>query len=310
MQSDQKLKSAHFQYMKLLYKKLFVIVLTSFFIISPVEAATDVKNDPTLSTNLTSYWELEETSGTRSDSHGSNNLTDNNTVTSATAIQGIGADFERSNTEYLSITDGSQSGLEAQTDFSISFWWKAESEFPANGNYYWILTKSGGTNGTRGYALGFRRIDSEGGDTAAMLQSSTGFNATNLEDRIPVSMTVGTFEHWVYAIDYGGPTFEVYKNGVGQGTSTIQASTYDTSGPVYVGALLDGGSASNPADGIIDELGYWGKTLTAAEVRDLYNAGSGIPYEAPAAPSGPTPTPGFLLISWLLMPTTRNSINV
>jgi len=37
--------------------------------------------DPGLKTSLISYWELNEPSGTRADLHGTNNLTDNNTVT-------------------------------------------------------------------------------------------------------------------------------------------------------------------------------------------------------------------------------------
>lgn len=37
----------------------------------------------TLKTSLISYWNLDEASGTRNDSHGANHLTDNNTVTQA-----------------------------------------------------------------------------------------------------------------------------------------------------------------------------------------------------------------------------------
>ena len=44
-------------------------------------------------TGLVSYWALDETSGTRYDSHGSNDLTDNNTVGYTTGVQGNAADF-------------------------------------------------------------------------------------------------------------------------------------------------------------------------------------------------------------------------
>jgi hypothetical protein len=40
----------------------------------------------TLKTNLMAYWNLDEDSGTRKDSAGTNNLTDNNTVTDAPGI--------------------------------------------------------------------------------------------------------------------------------------------------------------------------------------------------------------------------------
>jgi hypothetical protein len=83
---------------------------------------SDVLNHSTLATGLVSYWELEEVSGTRVDSHGSNDLTDNNTVGSGTGIQGNCANLEKSNTEDLSISDASQSGLNITQDLSFSGW--------------------------------------------------------------------------------------------------------------------------------------------------------------------------------------------
>ena len=52
-----------------------------------------------LTDNLIAFWQLEEASGVRYDSEGSNNLTDNNTVTSATGVVGDAAQFTRSNSE-------------------------------------------------------------------------------------------------------------------------------------------------------------------------------------------------------------------
>ncbi len=48
------------------------------------------------------HWPLDETSGTRADSVGSNDLTDNNTVLSATGMFGNAADFEATSNEWLS----------------------------------------------------------------------------------------------------------------------------------------------------------------------------------------------------------------
>lgn len=44
-----------------------------------------------LLTSLIAHWKLDEASGTRNDSHGTNHLTDNNTVTTATAKLGTNA---------------------------------------------------------------------------------------------------------------------------------------------------------------------------------------------------------------------------
>lgn len=67
-------------------------------------------------TNLISWWDGAETSGVRIDAHSTNHLTDNNTVTSAagkvTYTAEDASQFTAANTEYLSITDASQSGLD------------------------------------------------------------------------------------------------------------------------------------------------------------------------------------------------------
>lgn len=102
---------------------------TGWVIVSFAPATyTSVSAD--LSTNLVSYWELEESSGTREDSHGANDLTDNNTVLYGTGKQGNGADFEATNSEYLNVA----SSLGAYNDtFTYSFWVNLES-LPSSGN--------------------------------------------------------------------------------------------------------------------------------------------------------------------------------
>lgn len=51
-----------------------------------------------LSTNLISYWKLDETSGNAVDSVGSNTLTNNNSVSFSTALINNGANFGTANT--------------------------------------------------------------------------------------------------------------------------------------------------------------------------------------------------------------------
>src|SRR5262245_43908996 len=79
-----------------------------------------------LTDNLVSFWELEEASGTRNDSHGTNHLTDNNTVGQGVGTVGNCGDFENGNSENLSITDNaSLSG--GDTDFTVQAWINLES---------------------------------------------------------------------------------------------------------------------------------------------------------------------------------------
>ena len=89
--------------------------------------ATDIKNDATLSTNLVSCWELQEESGSRIDSHGDNDLTDNNTVLFGTGkVLANAADLEDDQDEYLNIAKHTDD-LFTTSDRSMAMWLKAES---------------------------------------------------------------------------------------------------------------------------------------------------------------------------------------
>ena len=58
-----------------------------------------------LTDDLVAYWTLDEASGTRSDSVGSSDLTDINTVTSAPGILNGAAQFTAANNEYFEVAD-------------------------------------------------------------------------------------------------------------------------------------------------------------------------------------------------------------
>jgi hypothetical protein len=71
------------------------------------------------SPNAVGHWALDEASGTRVDSVGSSDLTDNNTVGSAAGLFSLNAaDFERSNSEYLNVADNAALSM-ANIDFFI-----------------------------------------------------------------------------------------------------------------------------------------------------------------------------------------------
>ena len=85
----------------------------------------DVVSHGTLKNELVSWWDLKEESGTRYDSHGSNNLTDYNTVGSATGPRGLYADFNKDNSETLYIPVNADGMLFTNNqDISVSGWFK------------------------------------------------------------------------------------------------------------------------------------------------------------------------------------------
>ena len=77
---------------------------------------------------LVSYYKMDDASGSATDSIGSNDLTETSgTIASTTGVVNDARDFESGDTEYFEIADGSQSGLDLTSDFTLMAWVKRES---------------------------------------------------------------------------------------------------------------------------------------------------------------------------------------
>lgn len=231
-----------------------------------------------LDTNLVSYWKLDESSGNASDSKGSNTLTNNNTTTYVAAKRNNGADFERGSNQYLSIADGSQSGLDITGDLSISFWYKPE-DVPVNPQQFSITAKADPSTNNCGWR--FQAIHTSGTPQFRFITSANGTAESSGVWNYTISG--GTWYHIVVIYTASGGSAELYVNGSSQGTiSSLNTSLFNNAGPFTIGN--DGEAFSGRAvDGVIDEYGIWSRTLTSGEVTTLY--GSGTP---PAYPFGPT----------------------
>lgn len=224
--------------------------------------------------NIVAHWELEETSGTRVDSHSTNDLTDNNTVTSATGIQGTGADFEATNSESLSIADNT--ALSFTSDFSVSFWVKYET---VHGGVECIFGKSG-SSGSFSYWM---ETSSHPTERVRFFTSSTGSNLVQVDWN--VTLSTGTWYHMVFAYDASAGQVEWYKDGSSQGTRTgLHTSLYDNTTDFRLGATEVDGSVSRFFDGVLDEVTVTSDVITSSEVTTIYNSGSGIPYETVTKP--------------------------
>jgi len=232
----------------------------------------NVKDDSTLATNLVSYWELEEVSGTRTDSHGSNDLTDNNTVGTATGKIGEGADFELGNSEYLSITEASQSGLDLTGDHSFAFWYNPETLLSSGTQTF--IDKWLGSGNQRAYLY---RLDNTSNDGVGYQLSSTGSVESSGSLDLGTTLSTGTFYHIAITYNTGG-VVTAYLNGVKVDEDTgVATSIFNSSSDVYIGSDTGTGSYM---DGVLDETGVWSRTLTAGEVSNLYNSGSGLSYSS------------------------------
>ena len=249
-------------------------------------AATDIANDASLSTGLISYWELEEASGTRVDSHGPNDLTDNNTVTTVTGVQGEAANFTRANAETLSISDASQTDLDINSDFSFVAWFNPTTRAHDNG----IISKYSSSANKRALALYIKGAGQLGSNPSNALQldisrDGTGSNRSLFESSAEY-ITSGDIGNWLFVtatFDLSARTAVLYKNGsvvshVTLNTGTL-TSIQNNNLPFRLG---DGNqvSDSDKASAALDEVGVWSRILTPTEVTALYNSGSGIPYDA------------------------------
>lgn len=254
---------------------------------------SDIKN--TYGTQLTSHWKLEETSGTRVDSHGSNDLTDNNTVTSRAGIQGTAASLDRTTSEYLSIADNAS--LSIVGDFSISMWVKPDDDISARTTAQALISKAASPSNWSWLFDVQGTSGSPAGQIRFWYSSSGAFPGSAANRVIALSTTamftaadVGNWVHVVVTVDVSTQTVIFYKNGSALTTSASgsAATIYDSTATFEVGNWSGG---SYYFDGGLDEISIWnGRILSASEVSDIYNSGAGIPYEA----TTPSVTPNAL----------------
>ncbi len=219
-----------------------------------------------LSTNLVSYWKLDEASGNASDSVGSNTLTVVGTVTRTTGKINNGAVFATFASDYL--TNNTNLGIDGGA-CTYSMWVKQPSDI-ASGSGTFLACYSTGTDTGYGieqeYNGGTRRI--------GFYRLKQGVS----QDRFYHNVTLGTiWNHLV--LTYDGSTVTGYLNGVSVGTVASSGS-----GTVNLtsGFTIYGGAVSNT---INDEVGVWSRALTADEVSQIYNSGRGNAYPLTDTPS-------------------------
>jgi hypothetical protein len=210
---------------------------------------------------LVSLWRLNESSdGTsavrRADSIAANHLTDNNTVASSlTAKEGSrSASFVRANSEYLSITDAAQTGLDLSTPLSIVLWVK----FNALGSIEPLIVKGEGA-GDLSYSL-----QKQADNSIRFTLSSDGTATSNFDSTITISDT--DWHHIGITVD--AFVVEIYLDGanVSPASNDWTSAIFDTGDDFLVGALVVGGSYT---DGLIDEIAVFNRALLQAEVRAI-----------------------------------------
>lgn len=224
-----------------------------------------------LADNLVSYWSLNEASGSRADSHGTQTLTDVNTVTSGTGKIGNAANFERDDSEYLSHADSADLSLGSDTAFYIACWINLETAVGAG-----IIVNKGVVTGAGDEYLLW--IGDLGGGLSPRLELYVG-NGSSSANALATTFGAPSLGTWYFVEAWHNPATNqigVAVNGV-ENTASWSGGTQDTANAFAVGSKSGGGA--NYFDGLIDELGFWkGRVLDAGERADLYNSGNGRDY--------------------------------
>ena len=241
--------------------------------------------------NLISHWKLDESSGNAADSAGSNTLTNNGTVTYGAGALNNAANNMQSG-KYLSITDGSQSGLDLTSDFTFSMWLMPNTL--SSGSSYTLISKGNiivseayliyYTNQSGTYKMDFR-ISSDGTSAA--------------DDQITLSGALSTvaWSHLVFTYKASTHTVECYVNGTSVGTASTNTPTSIAN--CNADFRLGGGYNFNntgpydPYVGKMDEVTVWSRVITSAEVTTLYNSGTPLAY--PFSGGGSTFTPLIIM---------------
>lgn len=216
--------------------------------------------------DIISYFKFDESSGTAADSvSGVNPLTNTGSVLFSAG---------KSNNAIVLTTTGqkmaksSNFGIaSSSTAFSWSFWVKMTSEIGSSAVYFLSLqigVGAGYENIQYEYNAGSRRVSAENSGARCTAALGTVWN------------------HIVYTRTALGVT-KIYVNGVLGGTTGTVVASGGGSAEFSV-------QATTSFEHMIDELGFWSRDLTLAEVTALYNSGNGYSYPSGSSFGPPTLT--------------------
>lgn len=230
-------------------------------LIGSSENISNGNNTPSsLSDGLSGYWKEDEASNANAiDSSGNGTtLTDTNTVARAGGQFANGADFESTNSEYQFAADNAS--LSITGSLTLAAWIKPESVTAAT--LFDIAGKWDGAN--ESYLLA-----QFGTELRCYIDSSSNYVETT-----NASLATATWYNTACVYDSATSTVKIYVNGVQKTTTTtgtIPSSIGDDAGRFQIGAEDSSTSAANFYDGIVDEIRVYSRTLSSADVINLYN---------------------------------------
>lgn len=220
-----------------------------------------------LDSHLTNYYKLDDLT----DSKGTNNLTNNGSVTFTTGAFGNAADGGTNNTtKYLSTSTPWLTNSGITSDWTICFWFYLYS-YPSTGNSYTLLMNEGDGSGPYN-ARSFSIVVDSGGHL-----TWTGYPNNLTQDfsmGASAAVNTGSWNHCAVTFTTGSQV--LYINGVQVATASVTWGTdtnnYGGHSESSILANQVSISLSNPGNytnGKIDDLAVFSRVLTASEVAGL-----------------------------------------
>jgi hypothetical protein len=234
-----------------------IILILALFLVVPVFAWSS-----NLETDLKVYFPLDN--GT--DYKGVHNLTGNATFTSGKINNS--ANFDINFYQYLedgSANDSANDMNFGSADFSINFWIQPNGT-RTNDRVLAFTSQALGGDGW------FFTLDN---NQVYFFQGAGEVNLYTGETGIGTSQSISGSDFTMITVVKNISTTSIYVNSM----KNKSVSSYDlvnvTNGNLTLG-MATGEYPSNTFDGLLDEVGIWGKALNSPEIIELYNGGLGI----------------------------------
>ena len=230
---------------------------------------------PICPANMLSYWELDETSGTDfADTYDGNDAACSgaNCPAFSTGLLNGGLDFDGTQ-QYITVDDDTSLDWAATDSFTIELWAKPDpcttknkvmigrDDYVSSSDHthWWLGCKASSTPSSR--VAAWNMLDRTSSGIAL-------YGTTQLDD--------GNWHHLVAVRDESTNTNLLYVDGVLEDSDTYNyLANFDATTTLGIGYMAYNHTPDYYYDGELDEIALYKRALTAAEIVDHYNSGSG-----------------------------------